>query len=117
MPGHETVRWTPPGHLEHRECASLSAGRWRSAFSRASYLKALVSWVQPLVVVGQADRHRSESLERHVAVVLAQETQEALVVRRLEVEALNQRFVVAPGAFESAAHDRPKIVGEIMRHI
>jgi len=47
-----------------------------------------------LVVVCHPHGQRSKSLKRHVAFVLAQEAQKALVVRGLEVEALNQRFAV-----------------------
>src|ERR1700674_1144571 len=63
-----------------------------------------------LIVVRQPDGHRSESLERHVAFVLAQEAQKALVVLGLEIETPDQRLVAALGALEAAADDHPQIV-------
>ena len=68
-------------------------GLGRSAFDGASCLETLVLFL----VVRQAYGQRSESLERHVTVVLAQEAQKALVVRGFEIETLTENDILHGG--------------------
>src|SRR5260221_5982733 len=95
--------------LSYGRGLSLGCGSFPEVFHGASFLDA-ASFLVTRLVVCQPYGQRSESLERHVAFVFAQETQKALVVLRLEVEALNKGLVTALPAFEATADDHAQVV-------
>src|ERR1700730_15930936 len=64
-----------------------------------------------------AQRHLPEFLKWHPAVVLAQETEQPLVISGLEIERREQRLVAASGQLEATTHDRSNILPcQISRH-
>src|SRR5688572_20894079 len=58
-----------------------------------------------------------EQLERHVAAVLPQKSQELLVIAGRHVEAAYEHLVIADRVLKSEAHDLANLVaGEVARH-